>query len=368
MRLPTISREPLNLAVSGMGSPFEPALALSAMRCAGVLAVVIAAGTTGFLFIEDDWTPWQALYFTLITITTVGYGDQGLSPTGQKFAAVILILGIGVATYCFNVMVQAAVTCQLTWKKKMEQQIERLRDHMIICGFGRIGKTVCLQLQSANVPVVVIEQDERGYEAAVENGYLALHGNATEDDMLRKAGIERCRGVVCVVNSDAENIFIALSARHLNSEAFIACRAETEDASHKVQRAGASLVVSPHYAAGLNIAAAILQPNLTEFLGRQRPGHDDIVMDEITVESGSRLDGAKVESIRQQQKEVVFVALKRPDEEAMVRPHGQTVFKPQDVVIVAGRVEDLSEVRDLATPHRRSQKRQADFPPVNVTV
>ena len=193
----------------------------TAVRCLVALAGVMVFGTVGFLVIEPDWDLWQSLYFTLITITTVGYGDDGLSPTGEKFASLLLLAGIGTATYSVSVLVQLAVGCQLAWRRNMQQHIDRLSDHIVVCGFGRIGKTICEQLSAAGVPFVVLEHDESAYQFALELGYPAAHGDATEDDMLRKVGVGRCRGVVCVTDSDAENTFITLSVRDLNGDAFL---------------------------------------------------------------------------------------------------------------------------------------------------
>ena len=131
----------------------------AALRCMLALAFVIALGTFGFTFTEPDWGPWKALYFTLITITTVGYSDQGVSPTGEVFTAILLVVGIGTVTYSFTALVQIAVNYQSTWKRKMQGKINHLSDHFLICGFGRIGFTVAEQLRDAGIPVVVIESD-----------------------------------------------------------------------------------------------------------------------------------------------------------------------------------------------------------------
>lgn len=239
----------------------EAVEAKAIFRCLLALVTVILIGTCGFMMVEPDWGVWKSFFFTLITITTVGYGDAGLSESGQKFAVVLLLVGIGTATYSLSALVRIAIQCQLAWKCKMQKKINQLQDHFIICGFGRIGVTVCQKIAAAGVPFVVIERDEEACEAALHHGYLVIHGNSAEDDVLREAGLERARGVICVINSDAENVFITLCAREMNPTAFVASRAAAEGAVRRLERAGASLVISPYTTAGLTIANAILAPS-----------------------------------------------------------------------------------------------------------
>ena len=319
-----------------------------AIRCTAALVGVTLFGTVGFLIIEQNWGLWDSLYFTLITITTVGYGDEGLSPNGQVFATVLLLVGIGTATYSLSVLIQIAIGYQLAWKRKMQHRIDSLRDHIVVCGFGRMGRTVCERLFADKVPFVVVERDEEGCRAAMDQGYPAIRGNATEDQVLRDAGVERCRGVVCVLNADAENVFITLNARYLNEHAFIACRAETDGAGDKVRRAGASLVVSPHYSAGVNIATAILRPHVADFLQRGYGADAGIELDEVTIAEGSPLVGQTVHQYGKSEASIVFVAIKRPDGPTTVRPGGKETFQSGDVVIVAGAQKDLSRMSQQA--------------------
>jgi voltage-gated potassium channel len=321
-----------------------------AFRCIAALFGVTAFGTVGFLIIEPEWGFWDSLYFTLITVTTVGYGDEGLSSAGKVFAAVLLLGGIGTATYSLSVLIQIAIGYQLVWKKKMQQQIDQLRDHIVVCGFGRMGRTVCERLFEEEVPFVVIERDDEGYDAALEHGYAAIHGNATEDEILRRAGVERSRGVVCVLNADAENVFITLNARYLNADAFIACRAETDGVVEKVRRAGASLVVSPHYSAGVNIANAILSPPADSLPPRRGSTDAGIGLDEVTIMEGSPLVGQTICQYGELDPSTVFVAIRRPGGATIVRPECQETFEAGDRVIVAGTPADLSRISQQASP------------------
>lgn len=312
--------------------------------CIVAFSAVVVVGTMGFYFIEGNWTVWDALFFTLITVTTVGYGDENISVASERFAVLLLIVGIGTATYTFSSLMQVAVGCQLAWKAKMQKRINHLHDHVIVCGFGRMGKYICEQLREGSVPIVVIEHTETGYLTAVEMGYLAVHGCATEDQTLIDAGVQRARGVICVVDSDAENIVITLSARELNRDLFIASRADGESVAHKIERAGASLVVSPHITAGHNIATAVLRPHLAELMRHTQHRMSSFEMSEVTVEPGSPLENLTGEEYGRSEENIVFVAVKKPHGELRLRPRGGTRFVANDVVLVAGPAEDLARM------------------------
>ena len=314
----------------------------TALRCVLALAFVIALGTCGFTIIEPEWGPWRSLYFTLITITTVGYGDNGLSAAGEAFTAVLLVVGIATATYSLSSLVQIAVNYQSTWKRKMQGKINHLSDHFLICGFGRIGFTVGEQLRAAGHPVVVVENDQAAIDVAVEHGVLAVHGNATDEDVLRLAGIERARGIICAINSDAENVFITLCAKERNPGIFIAARASTDCAARRMKLAGAALVVSPYTTAGQTIADAILRPKLPEQL---RANHGfDIELAGFTVTADSGLAGMTVRQVGQRYPSLVFVALARPGGTTSVPPDSDQQLRSGDTVTVAGMRSDLESI------------------------
>jgi voltage-gated potassium channel len=314
---------------------------LHVLRCLLALATVVVFGTAGFMLIESDWGLWKSLFFTLITITTVGYGDQGLSPNGEVFAAVLLLFGIGTATYSVTALVQSAVRYHGQEKKRMQDKIDRLTDHFIICGFGRIGLTVCEQLSQAGLPFVVIDCNTEAVENAIARGCLALVGNSTDEEVLTAAGMAHARGVVCAINSDAENVFVTLCAREMNKQAFIASRASTAAAARRIERAGASIVVSPYTTAGQNIADAILRPRSAEFLRNHRAS--DFELSELTVAEGSFFDGRSVIEIGQRFPTVVFVAMDRENNTTVVRPGGKQSFLAGDRITVAGERTVLEE-------------------------
>ncbi|TWU06895.1 Voltage-gated potassium channel Kch [Symmachiella macrocystis] len=318
------------------------------VTCMIVLAAIIIGGTIGFTFTEERWDIWDAIYFTLITITTVGYGDEGLSPDGKKLAIVLVLFGIGTATYTLSVLVQLAVGYQFAWRRKMQKQIKNLEQHVLVCGFGRLGKAACERLEELKAPFVVVEEDESEYLAAAAQGYTALQGCATNDDVLREAGIEKASGVICGVNSDAQNVFITLSARELNPDLFIVCRADSNESHGKLKRAGASLVVSPHSTAASNIVNSMLFPNLANFMNSSHESSGDFELSEIEIQKGSILIGRTVSQYGQIENSISFVAIVRSSSETKMKPHGNESFQPGDVVIVAGYAQDLARMKELA--------------------
>lgn len=320
------------------------------IRAIAMLCVVMLVGTIGFMLIEPGWTLWRAIYFTLITITTVGFDDAGISEAGQKFAALLLVFGIGTATWTLSTVVQFAVTYQFEWKCRIMKMINRTSDHILICGFGRIGRTICAELAESNIPCVVIDRDENRVEEAIECGYMAIEGDTTSESVLLSAGLDRARAIVCATSSDAENVFITLTAREINPGAMIASRANSESSARRMENAGASLVVSPFLTAGVDLARAIVKPHLAELLRNSQRLDGDFALSEILVEPGSVLEGKTPRTYGLQEDSISFIAIKRAGKETIYRPGGKESFRPHDVIIAAGIPDALSRMSKAALP------------------
>lgn len=320
----------------------------AAVRCAVILLGVIAFGTYGFWCTEYDWTLWKSLYFTLITITTVGYGDQGLSETGQKFAAVMLIGGIAGFTYSITTLVQLAVDREGARARKLLRNVMDWENHVVVCGYGRMGQSICEQLRSGGKQCAVIEEDQELYELALENGFPAVLGSSSEDDSLVQAGVERAASVISAVNNDAENMYAVVSARDLNPHCSILARAESASAARKMERAGASFVVLPHMMAGESVASAVLHPRLTSAMQSSLNPDDRLTLGEAVIEEGSPLINQTIRDYGNEAGDLVFVALERVDGTLKMRPRGDQTFQASDVVICAGRTEDMQAFREAA--------------------
>lgn len=238
------------------------------------LVLVSVAGTIGYLAL--GFGPLDAVYQTVTTVSTVGFREvEPLTPAGKVFTMALILVGVGAALYAFSVLIETFLEGQLNellGRRRMEQSIASMRDHVIICGWGRVGRSIGSELVDGNRDLVVVERNE----AKLDGGPPAVVGDATEDAVLRAAGIERASALVAAADSDAANSFIVLSARALNPDLFIVARTRNEDSGDKLYRSGADRVVNPQNIGGARMAAFVLRPHVAEFL--------DVVMHEGTLE------------------------------------------------------------------------------------
>jgi voltage-gated potassium channel len=312
-----------------------------------LLVSVMTFGTLGFMYIQEDWGAWDALYFTMITISTVGYGDYGLNPTGQRFTSLLLLIGIVTASYAFGQFVQTMMAYQMNWRRTMQRQIDAMQDHFIICGLGRTGRAVAANLSESTFSFVAIDPDEKRCDWARQHGYLALAGSAADDEMLFKAGVERAKGIICAAARDSDNIVITLTARDLNPEVTIVSRADDDDSIHKLRRAGATHVVAPSVRGGGEMAAMLTRPHLANFLSTSRTEGQDQAITEITIRKGSRLVGKTVREYGQEEESLIFVAVKHASSPTMLRPSADEQFQDDDIVIVIGESTAISRMAAL---------------------
>ncbi len=316
-------------------------------HCLAMMSMVLLLGTIGF-YITEDWTLWRCLYFTLVTITTVGYGDQGVSEMGERVAALLLVCGIGIFTYSLGALVQVAMDKEGSRRRKMKRKIEDCSGHIIVCGYGRMGQTICKQLEEGGLHCVVVENNDLHCQLAIDVGHLVVQGTASDDEILLQAGVERARGVVCAVDSDAENLFITVTVRGLNSNCLIVARAESTGSAKKLKHAGATVTVSLHQMAGESAAGALLRPHLTRIMnGDDMAGQFEL--GEAEVANRSRLVGKSIGEFDEQANDIVFVALRRAEGKVIVRPGGAQRFEQGDVVIFASSASDASLLRQAAS-------------------
>jgi voltage-gated potassium channel len=234
-----------------------------------LLVSVLLAGTIGYVTIER-WNAWDAFYMTVITLTTVGYREvHPLSFAGQVFTVVLLIGGVGAALYSFTLLASLAVEGGVRRRfeeRRRGRMIEKLKDHFILCGYGRIGAIIADEFRRQRVPFVVIEVGPAGFQRARAAGDLAIQADASREDVLQGAGIDRARGLIAAVGTDAENVYTVLTARGLRRELFIIGRADSEDAGRKLLRAGANRVVLPYQIGAVQLAQTALRPAVVDFV------------------------------------------------------------------------------------------------------
>jgi voltage-gated potassium channel len=318
----------------------------------GVLLGVLVAGTAGYVVVEG-WGLLDAFYMTVISLTSVGYGEvHPLTPAGKVLTMLVISGGVVAVAVALGIGSRIVLEGQLEGimgRRKVEKEIARLDDHYIICGYGRMGRVISREFLKKPVPFVVVEGGPEVF-AGIDAGVLAIHGNATEDEVLRRAGIERARGLVSVVSSDADNVYIVLTATGIRPDLFIVARAGDEGSEQKLLRAGATKVVSPYAIGGTGIANAILRPAVVDFIELvTRREHLELQMEEVLVAAGSALAGRTIlETGLRQQFGVIVVAVRRRDDRMEFNPASEHRIVAGDRLIVLGAGDKLAELGRLA--------------------
>ncbi len=313
-----------------------------------VLAV-LAAGSIGYVVL--GFSALDAVYQTVTTITTVGFREvHPLGTAGKIFTIVLIVVGVGTALYAFSVVLESLVEGHLRQhfeRRKMERDIARMSGHTIVCGWGRVGRAVASYLVGQDVAVVVVDLDPQRVAGIT---HPALTGDVTDDEVLRKAGIMRARALVTAINTDAENVYVTLSARSLRPDLIIIARARTEASESKLLRAGATRVVNPQRIGGQRIAAAALQPNVVEFLDVVM--HDrslEFRLEEVPVRAGSRLAGHTLqEATAGETPGALVLALRGRDGTFLTNPPMHTPVDAGYILIAIGTQQQISALQDAA--------------------
>jgi len=318
-----------------------------------VLAIVgvIVFGVAGYIVIER-WDFFDSLYMTIITLTTVGYHEvHELSQPGRAFSMVLMLSGVGTMFYTFGVGAKVLLEGELRdllGRKKLTKKIENLKDHYIICGYGRMGNIICREMLHNKAPFVLIEKTP-GILATIDADILSLQGDATQDSILIQAGIERAKGLISVLSSDSENLYVVLSARGLNPKLKIVARASEEGAESKLIRAGADSVVSPYYIGGLRIAHSLLKPAVVDFIEfATKSGNIELQMEEIRVkESSDIIDRSLDECGIRKEMGIIIVAIKRDTGTMEFNPKSTSVIRKGDTLVAMGETKQLKALEDL---------------------
>jgi voltage-gated potassium channel len=326
----------------------------------GLLALILTIGTVGFMLIEG-WTLFEAFYTSALVISTLGFSDERPSDTPGKLLTVALIGGgVGTLYYLVGALAQSLIENQFDWGKRrvMEQQIAHLKDHFIVCGFGRVGQQTCRQLAQEKCNFLVIDSDEGRLRRIEDAGYLYVRGDASDDEVLKRAGIERARALLTAVQSDAGNVYITLSARALSPKLFIVARAATAEAEHKLTIAGANRVISPYILGGRSMAGHALRPAVMDFLDVLVHSDElELWLEDITIEPGSPLDGAQLDAANlRESASVTILAVRRADGKVMAHPGAGLTLCAGDTLIAMGRQVDIER---FERSHSGSAKRKA---------
>lgn len=317
-----------------------------------MLVGIIALGTCGYSLIEH-MPLFEAFYMTIITITTVGFAEViPLSQSGRTITVIIIILGITAGTYTIGVLVRALVEGELVkifGRIKVQKQVSELKNHFIICGFGRIGRIVCSELNDDKISFVIIEQDPTVIEHIEALKYLYLDMDATTEEALMQAGIMKAKGIVTAVNSDANNVFITMTAMSLRPDVFVLARASEEQNEAKLFRAGATRVVSPYLIGGRRIAQMLKKPTVVDFIDCAMMGsHLDLMMEEAAIGDKSSLIGKNlIDSNLRRDYGVIIVAIKKLSGDMVFNPMPSESLDAGDVIVVIGKKEDLKRMNSV---------------------
>lgn len=317
-----------------------------------LVLVILLFGTIGYWLIEG-WSIFNAFYMTVITISTVGFGEvDPLSMTGRLLTLFLIIAGVGTIIFALSTLIEFLVEGHFTGlvgRKRMEKKIEKLRGHYIVCGFGRVGEQIAKELLRANVPVVVIDVNPDKLTKCRQEGLLHIAGDASEDEVLETAGVKRAKGLIAVVDNDADNIFVTLSAKGLNHQIFVVARAELEGSEPKLKKAGADRVVSPIAIGGRRMAALLLKPLVCDYLDVVAHGEDiEFQLEESELGQKSALVDMSIKDAGVRDKTgVLIMAIKKTSGEIVTNPSSSERIQVGDRLVVMGTKEQLAEWHDL---------------------
>lgn len=316
------------------------------------LTIVTAVGTAGYVLL--GFSPLDALYQTVTTVTTVGFREvEPLNDAGMVFTIVLILFGVGTVLYTLGVLIEALIegdVLDLFERRRMQRRVDEMRDHVIVCGWGRVGKAIAKYVGAANGNVVVVERDEERLAACGES---FVHGDATDDAILRTAGIDRARALVAALDTDADNLYVTLSAKTLRPDVFVVARARAATSAEKLLRGGADRVVNPQDIGGARMAAFVLQPHVTEFLDVVM--HDrslEFKLEQIDVPPGSPLAGRSLRDAHIRDRTGALVlAMRHADGTFTTNPTPETEIVGGEVLIAIGTEAQLDALLAAAGAH-----------------
>jgi voltage-gated potassium channel len=318
------------------------------------ILVTLGIGTVGFVVIAG-YPVFDAFYMTLITMTTVGYSEiHPLGHAARVFNSLLIVFGVTTIFIAIGAMTQTIIEQEfgeLIGKRRNKRMIDKLKDHYIVCGFGRVGRGAAAELQHAHVPFVVVDMNPDRVEMAINAGMLAVMADSTRDETLRQLGIDRARGLVAALATDADNLFVLLSAKGLNRGIYVAARAAEESAEEKMRRAGADAVFAPYSITGHRLAQALLRPHVVQFLDFTT--HDiglDISIEQVRVSEASEMVSKTIKEMQlSRDLGVIVMAIRKSDGKMLFNPPADTAVHGGDYLIVMGQMQKLRALESLVT-------------------
>ncbi len=318
---------------------------------------LITIGTVGYMIIER-LSFWEALYMTVITVSTVGYREIVLpSRAGEIFTMLIIVSGLAAVVYVTTSVVELILegrVLELMGRRRFLRELQDITGHYVICGYGRVGRQIARECQARGTGVVVIEKEPSVVESCMNDGFITVKGDAAEESTLRDAGLERASGLVTALSSDADNLFVTMTARMVRPDIFIVGRCNSEDTESKLYRAGADRAISPHNIGGRRMAALLLKPMVCDFLDVVTHGElVELTLEDITVEPGAPVIGRSIRDVLVDDlKGIGILGLKRPKRDFVVNPGGHTVLDAGDILIVQGSPDQVAALKEVSRPRK----------------
>jgi voltage-gated potassium channel len=314
--------------------------------------LLINIGTVGFHFIEG-WGFLDSLYATIQTISTVGYGDfTPHTSAGKILVMLLIVLGVGAVFYTIGLFAETIFegkVRQILGRGKLEKLIAKMKDHYIICGCGRIGYLICRELAQEKTPFVIIDNNPEVLQKIEDEGFVHYKGDATQDRTLLAAGIKQAKGIVCVLPTDAENLYVILTAKEMNPNIYILSRSEEEESEHRLIRAGADRVMSPYYMGGIRMAMAILRPAMLDFIEiTTRRQSLELRMEELAVCDGSPVIGKSLEQSEIRLRYgLIIVAVKKESGKMIFNPLASYIIESGDKLVALGEHENVERFAQI---------------------
>lgn len=325
------------------------------LKILGILLGIVILGTLGYQVVQPNYTFLDSLYMTVITVTTIGYKEvKPLTDAGRVFNILLILIGwfgfFMVARIAGQMIIEGQLL-KILGRHRMDKKLASLSDHFIVCGYGRVGKIVCNELNQNKIPFAVIEKNPALIEEVIASHYVYHEGDCTSDDALATAGIKKARGLINAVANEADAVYITLTARSLNPGLFIMARADSLSAEQKLKRAGADRVISPHVAAGMRMAMSAIRPNVVDFMSIEKGDGLGIRIEEVEVSESSRLVG---KSLREMEVRARYglniIGLKKTDGRIIYNPSADQIIDGKDTLFMVGGSDQLTKIDELLAP------------------
>ena len=311
---------------------------------------VIFIGSLGFYSLGHDWSVLESVYMTIITLSPVGTGEtQPLTDAGKIWAIIVILFGVTVVAYLFTEFSKELFRLDLYRRNKMLKSVKKLHNHYIICGYGRMGAVIARELHEKSRPIVIIDNNPEKIRKIHEKGYLYIEGDATLEETLTEAGVERAEGIVVVLNTDQDNLFVSMSIRTLNNDVFLVSRCSVNDTASKLRRAGVDKVVNPYVAGGHKMSELLITPQLEDSVTIKSPQHTsiDFGIDEINLSELEQFDGMMIKDSQLREKyELLIIGIIEKNGDLKVNPGSDQILHRDQTIMVIGTKENLERLKE----------------------